>query len=145
MGTAEDLENTVLQPVPGTCGSTPNRPLYENMGIATGTYLQTGEMVMDDDPSHYCNPEEPAIDIEKATNGVDADDANAGDAPLIAAGDTVTWSYVVTNTGTVPLVNVMAFDDTLGATLTCPKTALAPKESMTCNPISMPRHATGVW
>jgi len=137
-GFAEDLENTSLDPVPGTCGSTPNRPLYENMGTATGTYLRTGEMVMDDDPSHYCNPEEPAIDIEKATNGVDADNPNAGDAPQIEAGDTVTWSYVVTNTGTVPLLNVVAFDDTLGVTLNCPKNALAPMESMICDSISMP-------
>ena len=138
MGTAEDVEDTLFTTVPGTCGSTPNRPLYENMGTATGTYLATGEMVMDVDPSHYCNPEEPAIDIEKATNGVDADDPNAGDAPQIDAGDTVTWSYVVTNTGTVPLINVMAFDDTLGVTLTCPQNALAPMESMVCDSISMP-------
>lgn len=134
-GTAEDLETTSFNTVPGKCGSIPNRPLYENMGTATGSTVD-GEIVMDVDPSHYCNPEEPAIDIEKATNGVDADDPNAGDAPQIAAGDPVTWSYVVTNTGTVPLINVMAFDDTLSAVLNCPKTELAPSESMNCVDIS---------
>ena len=136
MGTAEDLLDTTFRTVPGTCGSVPTRPLYENMGTATGSSVDTGEFVMDDDPSHYCNPEDPAIQIEKATNGVDADDADAGDAPQIAAGDPVTWSYVVTNIGTVPLVNVLAFDDTLGVTLDCEKTTLAPGESMNCNPIS---------
>ncbi|MDH3547594.1 MAG: hypothetical protein OEN22_10865, partial [Gammaproteobacteria bacterium] len=137
-GVAEDLEDTVLITVPGTCGSTPNRPLYENMGTATGTYLPTGEFVEDVDPSHYCNPEEPAIDIEKATNGVDADDRNAGDAPQIAAGNTVTWSYVVTNTGTVPLFKVQAIDETLGIALNCPKMSLAAGESMICDSISLP-------
>ena len=38
------------------------------------------------------------IDIEKHTNGHDAD--NPADAVEIAAGNTVTWTYYVTNTGT---------------------------------------------
>jgi N-acetylglutamate synthase-like GNAT family acetyltransferase len=56
----------------------------------------------DSDVSHYCNPTtppEPGIDIEKLTNGVDAD--TEADAPEIAPGETVTWTYHVTNTGTV--------------------------------------------
>ena len=46
-----------------------------------------------------------AIDIEKLTNGNQADGANDADVPQIAPGDPVTWSYVVTNTGDV------AFDE----------------------------------
>jgi hypothetical protein len=42
----------------------------------------------------------PGIDIEKLTNGVDAD--NPQDAPEIAPGDSVTFSYQVTNTGSIP-------------------------------------------
>jgi len=49
----------------------------------------------------------PAIDIQKATNGQDADDPSGPDVPQIAPGDTVTWSYLVTNTGSRPL----AFDE----------------------------------
>ncbi|MDJ0597351.1 MAG: SdrD B-like domain-containing protein [Crocosphaera sp.] len=41
----------------------------------------------------------PSIDIEKFTNGVDADSPD--EAPEILAGDTVTWTYEVTNTGEV--------------------------------------------
>jgi hypothetical protein len=37
------------------------------------------------------------LDIEKYTNGVDAD--LAADAPALAPGDPVTWTYEVTNTG----------------------------------------------
>ena len=44
----------------------------------------------------------PNIDIEKLTNGFDADDPNGPDVPEIAIGDTVTWTYLVTNTGQVP-------------------------------------------
>ena len=63
--------------------------------------------------------ESPSIDIEKATNGVDADDPNAGDAPQIAMpGGLVTWTYVVTNTGNEPLNNVVVTDDQ-GVALSC--------------------------
>jgi uncharacterized repeat protein (TIGR01451 family) len=74
--------------------------------------------VEDEDASHYCNFN-PAIDIEKATNGVDADDPDAGDAPIIEPGDPVTWTYVVTNIGNVDLFNVVVTDDQ-GATVICP-------------------------
>jgi len=55
---------------------------------------------------------EPRIDIEKSTNGVDAD---SGTGPLIAAGDTVTFTYRVTNVGNVALMDVAVLDDQLGA------------------------------
>ena len=65
---------------PGNTGVT--RPTYSNLGTVQARQLT------DSDPSHYCNPPAPAIDIEKATNGVDADDPNAGTAagfgPLLA-------------------------------------------------------------
>jgi hypothetical protein len=53
----------------------------------------------------------PAIDIEKATNGEDAD---VPTGPVLQVGDAVTWTYVVTNTGNVPLSNVVVTDDILG-------------------------------
>jgi hypothetical protein len=51
---------------------------------------------------------EPGIDIEKATNGQDADSPTG---PVIPVGDTATFTYVVTNTGNVPLANVVVTDD----------------------------------
>ncbi len=55
----------------------------------------------DEDPAYIClETPNPGIDIEKLTNGVDADDE--ADAPEIPAGSTVTWTYIVTNTGDVP-------------------------------------------
>ena len=51
----------------------------------------------------------PAIEIEKATNGVDADDA--ADAPEVAVGEAVVWTYLVTNTGDVALDDITIIDD----------------------------------
>ncbi|MEZ4706827.1 MAG: choice-of-anchor E domain-containing protein [Caldilineaceae bacterium] len=71
----------------------------------------------------------PAIDIEKQTNGEDADEPTG---PHIAAGDPVTWTYVVTNTGDVKLVDVVVSDDR-GVAVSCPKTVLEPAEAMLCS------------
>ncbi len=73
-------------------------------------------------------PTNPAIDIEKATNGEDADTPTG---PEIIVGDPVDWTYVVTNTGDVALVDVTVVDDQ-GVTVTCPQDTLAVGETMTC-------------
>ena len=73
-------------------------------------------------------PPNPAIDIEKATNGEDAD---LPTGPQVTVGSTVTWTYVVTNTGNTALTSVAVVDDKEGA-ITCPKNTLAVGETMTC-------------
>lgn len=101
---------------------------------ATGQTVCTNLESNEYDPTWDCGlfePQDPRIVIEKATNGVDADDPNAGDAPQVAPGDLVTWEYKVTNTGNVDLVNVEVIDDQLVA-VTCPQDVLAVGEMMTC-------------
>jgi len=70
----------------------------------------------------------PDIDIEKATNGFDADTPSG---PSILVGGLVTWTYVVTNVGDVDLTDIVVTDDngTPGDTLddvtvTCPASSL---------------------
>ena len=75
-------------------------------------------------------PPNPAIDIEKATNG---DDADLPTGPQVPVGSTVTWTYVVTNTGNTALSSVAVVDTPEGP-VTCPKSTLAIGESMTCTP-----------
>jgi uncharacterized repeat protein (TIGR01451 family) len=101
--------------------------------LATVTALPpTGAAVEDTDPSHYFG-QNAGIDIEKFTNGQDAD---APTGPLITVGAPVTWTYLVTNTGNVPLTSVTVSDDQ-AVSVSCPQTTLAPGARMTCS-------ATGV-
>ncbi|NEP86372.1 MAG: hypothetical protein F6K18_05795 [Okeania sp. SIO2C2] len=53
-------------------------------------------------------PANPSIDIEKSTNGVDADTPTG---PVVPVGSTATFTYSVENTGNVPLDNVQVTDD----------------------------------
>jgi uncharacterized repeat protein (TIGR01451 family) len=61
----------------------------------------------------------PAIQIVKFVNGEDADMLTG---PLVAAGSTVTFTYVVTDTGPVPLSNVVVSDDKLAPSPASPAT-----------------------
>jgi uncharacterized repeat protein (TIGR01451 family) len=100
---------------------------YENEGTVTAT--GAGTEVTDTDLSHYFGVA-AGIDIEKFTNGADADNAPG---PFIPVGDAVTWTYQVTNTGNAPITGAAVTDDVLGA-ITCPATIdpLDPGEIVTC-------------
>ena len=85
---------------------------YTNKATVNGLSTTSVE-VMDMDNSNYVGIS-PDIDIEKLTNGNQADNATDADVPTIIAGDPVTWTYIVTNTGTDPLTNVTVNDDQIG-------------------------------
>jgi uncharacterized repeat protein (TIGR01451 family) len=68
------------------------------------------------------------VDIEKLTNGQDADTAPG---PAVVVGSTVNWTYIVSNTGSRPLTNIVVTDDQ-GVTVTCPATTLDAGFSFTC-------------
>jgi hypothetical protein len=128
-----DCPSTVLtvgQSMTCTATGTAHAKNYRNVGTAVGTPPQ-GPPVSDDDPSHYNTSDDPppAILLEKYTNGADADNAPGIELQRDAA---VTWTYVVTNTGEVPLANVAVTDDDASLTVHCPKAALEVAESMTC-------------
>ena len=81
------------------------------------------------DPTHYFSPyPEPRIAIRKLVNG---QDANVQPGPRVVKGIMMQWWYEVTNVGNTPLSPVTVMDDK-GVTVSCPKTALQPGESMTC-------------
>ena len=75
-----------------------------------------------------CRAVGPSVQIVKSTNG---QDANEAPGPTVVVGSPVTWTYVVTNTGTVSLANVSVLDDR-NVTVTCPGTTVAVGQSMTC-------------
>jgi hypothetical protein len=99
---------------------------YVNVGMASATF-EGGGRVSDTDPSHYFGAD-PRVDIEKATNGVNAD---RPPGPGICVGGSVLWTYEVTNTGNVPLTDIQVSDDQLGR-IRCPNDELRPEASMTC-------------
>ncbi len=105
---------------------TPEVGQYANTGTVTATD-PFGTGVTDSDDSHYLGIVS-GIDIEKATNGEDAD---LPPGPLVAIGDPVTWTYVVTNTGSGVLTGI-AVIDSQGVVVTCPSTTLAAGASMPC-------------
>src|SRR6185503_1706157 len=70
-----------------------------------------GTTVTDNNPANYFGDLAAAISIVKFVNGQDADSATG---PHVPAGSTLTFTYVVTNTGNVPLANVVVTDDKLG-------------------------------
>ena len=99
---------------------------YANMGTVTAT-PSGGDEVSDSDFSHYFGGN-VGVDIEKATNGEDAD---AAPGPTLNVGDPVTWTYVITNTSGDPLSDIVVTDDQEGFVI-CPESSLDPGESMTC-------------
>ena len=99
---------------------------YANVGSVSA--LGNGESVSDSDPSHYFGIFFD-VQIEKSTNGVDAD---VPPGPAIEAGAPVEWTYVVTNTGNVRLTGV-SVSDNQGVALSCPPIdVLDPGQSLTC-------------
>ncbi|MBN1999463.1 T9SS type A sorting domain-containing protein, partial [candidate division KSB1 bacterium] len=72
--------------------------------------LLSGETI-DDADFGYCD--NIGIDIEKSTNGQDADTPQG---PVLTVGVPVTWEYRVVNTGVVPLANISVVDNDPGVT-----------------------------
>ena len=81
----------------------------------------------DNDPSHYFGVTS-GVTIKKYTNGVDADTPTG---PVLRVGDLVHWTYVVTNTGNLPIAGWTVVDDIIG-TVGCPRIVLLPERPVTC-------------
>ena len=75
-----------------------------------------------------CRAVGPSVEIKKSTNGEDADNPPG---PEIVVGNPVSWSYVVTNTGTVDLTGIVV-TDSKSVSVSCGQTTLSPGNSMTC-------------
>ena len=94
---------------------------YVNTGTVTGHRSFGTRCCTDSDLSHYFGVV-AGIDIEKATNTIDADLAPG---PIIPVGGAVNWTYVVTNTGDTT-INGIVVTDSQGVAVTCPSTTLPP-------------------
>lgn len=89
----------------GTASSGPYSNTATVMGIPPGGLAP----VSDEDDGYYFGADPaPAIELTKLTNGVEA---GAPPGPSIPIDDPVTWTYVVENTGNVPLTGITVVDD----------------------------------
>ncbi len=89
-----------------------------------------GTVVRDEDLVHYFGAAPvPSVDVEALVEGFDGD---VEPGPRVARpGETIAFTYLVTNTGGLPLARVRVGDDA-PRTVTCPTRTLSPGESMTC-------------
>jgi len=100
---------------------------YVNTGTAQGLADGFGS-IFDSDLSHYFGNQAASISLDLTVNGEQA--AQAPGIP-VQVGDTLDFSYLVTNTGDAALTDVVVFDGD-GNEVACPKSALGPGQSMTC-------------
>ena len=91
-----------------------------NTATASGT-PPTGDPVTDDSTVTTPIPAEPGMSFDK----------QAGLPSGNSAGDTIAYTFVLTNTGNVTLTSVSVSDPKVGA-VDCPVDVLAPTESTTC-------------
>ncbi|OYX44933.1 MAG: hypothetical protein B7Z02_03725, partial [Rhodobacterales bacterium 32-67-9] len=82
----------------------------DNTATASGT-AANGTSVTDTGTASVGIARAPGINIEKSTNGQDADSSSG---PVLLVGSTATWTYTVTNTGNTTLYNVLVTDDVIG-------------------------------
>ena len=75
----------------------------------------------------------PAISVVKTATLHDTITA-ANTAGKADAGETISYSFLVTNTGNVTLTGVAVTDPKLGSAVTCNPTTLAPGANATCTP-----------
>lgn len=86
---------------------------YTNIGTATAIqgFIGDGDsfIVTDTDvDNHFGVTQTPLINLVKLTNGTDN---NSPPGPIVAVGSTVTFTYIVTNPGDVPLISIFVTDD----------------------------------
>ena len=97
-------------------------------GKTVAIILNEGDNNMDIDAGMYQTPK-PSISVVKATNG--------GNVTNILVGDTVTWSYLIKNTGNQPLLDITIYDDKEGNITECQGDGslalLNPTKSITCS------------
>ena len=105
----------------------------DNTATASGK-PPTGTNVTATDSVTVVVPTLASIAIDKTASAIS--DANSNGVQ--DAGDTITYSFEVTNTGNVALTLIAVDDPKLGGAIPCASTSLAPGASMTCPPKTYP-------
>lgn len=112
--------------------------LFAATGKVSAIDFSGGTQFADQDASHYTPlvpfSADPRVTIQSLVNGTDAD---SSPGPYIAEGSPVIWTYVITNSGNVPLTS-LAVSNSAGIPVNCGPTAniiagpIGPGASVTC-------------
>ncbi|TYL44872.1 DUF11 domain-containing protein [Nocardioides sp. BGMRC 2183] len=132
---AVDCPRTTLQPGQSTtCAKTytitqadVDAGSVANTATATGTDPDDEPVDSNDSSTDTPTDTVATLSIDKTATGT----ADTDDDGLIATGDTIDYSFVVTNTGTVT-ASVLTVEDPKVGAVDCPVTSLAPGASTTC-------------
>jgi len=100
---------------------------HKNIGYVVAR-TASGHEVTDRDPGWYTAPYDASLALEKRVNGEDADTAPGVE---LAEGAQATFTFEVTNIGTVALTKVKVTDDA-AAGVQCPANTLEPGAWMIC-------------
>ena len=119
-------------------GSEPTGEPHDTFGLPDSVADSSGQYFVD---FGLFTPKAGAT-LKKYTNGWDAQGAtgttaptgpeDATNNPVVAAGASITWTYVVSNAGNTELIDVVVTDDQ-GVKVGCPATTVPVGGSMTCN------------
>jgi len=104
----------------------------DNTATATGTDPDDGTVTSNEaTTSTPVQTPDPKLRLEKSAGAVRDVDGSG----TVSAGDTIAYTFIVTNTGNVPIRDVVVSDpmlDAVGITITCDPTTLAPGAAANC-------------
>lgn len=80
------------------------------------------------------DPDAARVELELRTAGRAADRPDDEDVPWLRVGETLRWTYEVTNTGSVRLDGIEVSDDR-GSQVSCPRATLGPGQRMICTAV----------
>lgn len=128
-GDAVKCPKTILQPGESmTCRAKDTAVSCQQRNTATATAKSKQGAVTSQDSAYYFGTDGSEISVELLTNGEEVEDEIG---PSVEAGTVVSWSYLVTNSGTLRLYDIEVADSQ-EVTVTCPEFSLAPGAVMTC-------------
>ncbi|MCB1554849.1 MAG: DUF11 domain-containing protein [Xanthomonadales bacterium] len=107
-----------------------NAGTSDNTATASGTPPVGAPVTSPPSTANTPIASEPALTVEKSAG---TPTTNLGSSTTVTdAGDTIDYSFLVTNTGNVTLTGIVINDAQLDAPATCPLTTLNPGETTTC-------------
>ena len=124
-----DISDAGTKPNPNGTGTvvTQDDPEITETPSPIGTNTNNGGDP-EEDPTTLLIPPTPSIEVIKSIATIDK---TKGNASLLDAGDTVKYTFVVTNTGNVTLDPIAVSDPMLGG-ISCLATSLAPAATTNC-------------